>query len=178
MAKGQKVNADQKNSKFILQADIKLWGGTIKALIDTGNKYYELKTPEGEGIKVSMVKIGDFNCETSIPESFSALKKLEAEFAIKYKSETEENTSKDNFTMLYLGIKQNEDDTDYKEAKDQLKKDMSFLGDDFVINSINIGYASWGDKANKDNIDFDKVHESTILKIKEPAGETSPSQQS
>jgi len=143
--------ADESKSIFITYANISLWGGTLEGVINTAEKFYSLKT--AEPIKLGEVKIGTVNIGTEVKKANLGLENLTVNFVVEHKSDSaatdDDPKNNDDYTKMIFALSTAEAAT----AVEQIENG-GFLGDDFTINSVKVGYLSYGSKQEKQKEEF------------------------
>ncbi|AZA57815.1 MULTISPECIES: hypothetical protein [Chryseobacterium] len=145
--------ADQNDKKsiFITYANISLWGGTLEGVVNTAEKFYSLKTVNP--IKLGEVKIGNVNIGNEVKNANLGLEKLAVNFVVEHKADSavkaDDPKNNDDYTKMIFALSTEQGTT----AVDEIKKG-GFFGDNFTINSVKVGYLSYGSKEEKQSKEF------------------------
>ncbi|SHE46247.1 hypothetical protein [Chryseobacterium takakiae] len=143
--------ADESKSIFITYANISLWGGKLEGVIDTAEKFYSLKTVEP--IKLGDVKIGSVDIGTEVAKANLGLEKLTVNFVVEHKADSaakDDNAkNNDDYTKMIFALST----VEAAKAVQQIENG-GFLGADFTINSVKVGYLSYGSKQEKQKEEF------------------------
>lgn len=142
---------NEKESIFITYANISLWGGTLEGVINTADKFYSLKTVNP--IKLGEVQIGSVNIGTEVKKANLGLENLAVNFVVEHKADSAakdtDPKNNDDYTKMIFALSTAEAAT----AVDQIEKG-GFLGAGFKINSVKVGYLSYGSKQEKQKEEF------------------------
>ncbi|WP_312176398.1 hypothetical protein [Chryseobacterium sp.] len=140
--------ADESKSIFIAHANITLWGGTLEGIIDNSQKFYSLKTLKP--IELSKVQIGETKIGDEVAKAQLGLEDLTVDFMVEYQGDSAAQGSpkkNDNYTKMVFAVTS-------KEKTEQALKKGGLLGNDFTINSVKVGYLSYGSEQEKQKEEF------------------------
>ncbi|SMP15285.1 hypothetical protein [Chryseobacterium profundimaris] len=142
---------NEKESIFITYANISLWGGTLEGVINTAQKFYSLKTVKP--IKLADVKIGTTDIGEEVKKAELGLENLTVDFVVEHKADSAvkdtDPKNNDDYTKMIFALST----TEAAKAVDQIEKG-GFLGAGFQINSVKVGYLSYGSKEEKQKDEF------------------------